>query len=102
MEQADVWDRLFGTRAHTPGAALQLPRKVPIRVEPKSWFGAPLPLLSCALFVFGCTVLHRQMSLLCTVLHAPPLDKVRNAAAAHHVTLHADKALLEGRLRVCP
>lgn len=34
-----VLDTLFGTRAHTPGAALQLPRKVPLRIEPKTWFG---------------------------------------------------------------
>jgi hypothetical protein len=31
--------RLFGTRMHTEGAELQLPRKVPMRVEPKSYFG---------------------------------------------------------------
>lgn len=36
---AEVMDTLFGTRYHTPGAALQLPRKVPMRVEPKSYFG---------------------------------------------------------------
>jgi hypothetical protein len=36
---AEVLDTLFGTRYHTPGAALQLPRKVPMRVEPKSYFG---------------------------------------------------------------
>lgn len=37
--KAQVLDTLFGTRYHTPGAALQLPRKVPMRVEPKSYFG---------------------------------------------------------------
>lgn len=36
-------DRMFGTRYHTAGAELQLPRKVPMRVEPKSFFGAPPP-----------------------------------------------------------
>jgi len=40
--KAQVLDTLFGTRYHTPGAALQLPRKVPMRVEPKSYFGALL------------------------------------------------------------
>lgn len=34
-------DTLFGTRYHTVGATLQLPRKVPMRVEPKSFFGEP-------------------------------------------------------------
>jgi hypothetical protein len=38
-QKAQVLDTLFGTRYHTPGAALQLPRKVPMRVEPKSYFG---------------------------------------------------------------
>ena len=32
-------DAVFGTRSYTPGARLQLPRKVPLRVEPKSFFG---------------------------------------------------------------
>ncbi len=32
-------DNLFGTRYHTEGASLQLPRKVPLRIEPKSYFG---------------------------------------------------------------
>ncbi|KAK9865381.1 hypothetical protein WJX84_009820 [Apatococcus fuscideae] len=31
-------DDLFGTRYHTEGASLQLPRKVPLRIEPKSYF----------------------------------------------------------------
>lgn len=31
-------DSLFGTRYHTQGASLQLPRKVPLRIEPKSYF----------------------------------------------------------------
>ncbi len=31
--------RIYGTRFHTEGAQLQLPRKVPLRVEPKSYFG---------------------------------------------------------------
>lgn len=37
----NISDRLFGTRFHTEGAELQLPRKVPMRVEPKSYFGKP-------------------------------------------------------------
>ena len=37
--KAQMLDTLFGTRYHTRGAALQLPRKVPMRVEPKSYFG---------------------------------------------------------------
>ena len=34
-----VSDALFGTRQHTTGAKLQLPRKVPLRIEPKTYFG---------------------------------------------------------------
>ena len=37
---AKVFDSLFGTRLNTEGATLQLPRKIPVRVEPKSYFGA--------------------------------------------------------------
>ena len=36
-----VTDKLFGTRAYTPGAQFQLPRKVPLRIEPKTYFGTP-------------------------------------------------------------
>lgn len=36
---AQLFDKLFGTRYYTHGAELQLPRKVPMRVEPKSYFG---------------------------------------------------------------
>jgi uncharacterized membrane protein YidH (DUF202 family) len=34
-----LMDSLFGTRYHTEGATIQRPRKVPMRVEPKSYFG---------------------------------------------------------------
>lgn len=34
-----VFDKLYGTKQFTQGAELQLPRKVPMRVEPKSYFG---------------------------------------------------------------
>jgi hypothetical protein len=36
---ASVSDRLFGTRTLTVGAARQLPRKTPLRIEPKTYFG---------------------------------------------------------------
>ncbi len=36
---AKVFDTLFGTRMATEGAQLQLPRKIPVRVEPKTFFG---------------------------------------------------------------
>lgn len=39
-------DTMFGTRYHTQGAALQLPRKVPMRVEPKSYFANERTFLS--------------------------------------------------------
>eukprot|EP01024_Parvocaulis_polyphysoides_P052014 TRINITY_DN51221_c0_g1_i1.p2 TRINITY_DN51221_c0_g1~~TRINITY_DN51221_c0_g1_i1.p2 ORF type:complete len:150 (+),score=24.10 TRINITY_DN51221_c0_g1_i1:131-580(+) len=32
------WQDFFGARRHTPGAQLQLPRRVPLRIEPKSFF----------------------------------------------------------------
>lgn len=41
-----VMDTMFGTRYHTEGAALQLPRKVPMRVEPKSFFANERTFLS--------------------------------------------------------
>ena len=36
----EVTDALFGTRSHTTGAKYQVPRKVPLRIEPKTYFGA--------------------------------------------------------------
>jgi hypothetical protein len=33
-------DALFGTRGYTEGAQYQLPRKIPLRIEPKTFFGA--------------------------------------------------------------
>ena len=35
----NVTDTLFGTKYFTHGAEMQLPRKVPLRIEPKSYFG---------------------------------------------------------------
>ncbi|KAK9818344.1 hypothetical protein WJX72_010983 [[Myrmecia] bisecta] len=35
---AHISDVLFGTSLSTPGARLQLPRKVPLRIEPKTYF----------------------------------------------------------------
>ena len=35
----ELTDRLFGTRAHTEGAKFQIPRKIPLRIEPKTYFG---------------------------------------------------------------
>eukprot|EP01025_Chloroclados_australasicus_P051731 TRINITY_DN6030_c0_g1_i1.p1 TRINITY_DN6030_c0_g1~~TRINITY_DN6030_c0_g1_i1.p1 ORF type:complete len:160 (-),score=9.47 TRINITY_DN6030_c0_g1_i1:254-709(-) len=32
------WQDYFGARTYTPGAQLQLPRRVPLRIEPKSYF----------------------------------------------------------------
>ncbi|KAL3137486.1 hypothetical protein ABBQ38_004775 [Trebouxia sp. C0009 RCD-2024] len=34
----NVTDTLFGTKYFTHGAEMQLPRKVPLRIEPKSYF----------------------------------------------------------------
>ena len=43
-----VTDTLFGTKYFTQGAHLQLPRKVPLRIEPKSYFGELHRLLATA------------------------------------------------------
>ena len=32
-------DQLFGSRGYTEGARYQLPRKIPLRIEPKTYFG---------------------------------------------------------------
>lgn len=42
------FDSLWGTRMHTQGAQLQLPRKIPMRVEPKSYFANERTFLSWA------------------------------------------------------
>lgn len=36
---AALQDAVYGTRTHTAGAKYQLPRKVPLRIEPKTFFG---------------------------------------------------------------
>mmetsp|Transcript_10385 Transcript_10385/g.18066 ORF Transcript_10385/g.18066 Transcript_10385/m.18066 type:complete len:161 (-) Transcript_10385:307-789(-) len=41
-----LFDKLYGTHFHTEGAELQLPRKVPMRVEPKSYFALERTFLS--------------------------------------------------------
>ncbi|GFR44876.1 hypothetical protein Agub_g6219 [Astrephomene gubernaculifera] len=41
-----LFDKLYGTKQHTAGAELQLPRKVPMRVEPKSYFANERTFLS--------------------------------------------------------
>jgi hypothetical protein len=46
MRGNEVTDRLWGTRYYTHGAKLQLPRKVPMRVEPKSYFALERTYLS--------------------------------------------------------
>lgn len=44
--QPSIFDKLYGTRFYTEGAQLQLPRKVPLRVEPKSYFALERTYLS--------------------------------------------------------
>ncbi|GLI59006.1 hypothetical protein VaNZ11_000829 [Volvox africanus] len=41
-----LFDKLYGTKQFTAGAELQLPRKVPMRVEPKSYFANERTFLS--------------------------------------------------------
>jgi hypothetical protein len=36
---AAMQDAVYGTRLHTQGAKYQIPRKVPLRIEPKTYFG---------------------------------------------------------------
>ncbi|KDD73383.1 hypothetical protein H632_c2235p0 [Helicosporidium sp. ATCC 50920] len=38
MATAGLTDLLFGTRNYTQGAEYQLPRKTPLRIEPKTYF----------------------------------------------------------------
>jgi hypothetical protein len=51
MGPGQFTDAFFGTRAHTEGALYQLPRKIPLRIEPKTYFGESLPQ---GLSVCGC------------------------------------------------
>lgn len=44
--QPSVFDKIYGTRFYTEGAELQIPRKVPMRVEPKSYFALERTYLS--------------------------------------------------------
>ena len=39
MLPGEITDRLFQTRAYTEGARFQVPRKIPLRIEPKTYFG---------------------------------------------------------------
>jgi len=39
MQPGQLTDTLFGTRAYTEGARYQIPRKIPLRIEPKTYFG---------------------------------------------------------------
>lgn len=39
-------DALYGTQNYTSGARYQLPRKVPLRIEPKTYFGEIAELVS--------------------------------------------------------
>ena len=39
VQVGEVTDALFGTRSHTQGAKYQIPRKIPLRIEPKTYFG---------------------------------------------------------------
>lgn len=39
MANTQLRDQLFGTRGYTEGARYQLPRKIPLRIEPKTYFG---------------------------------------------------------------
>ncbi|KAK9826784.1 hypothetical protein WJX81_000272 [Elliptochloris bilobata] len=41
-----ISDALFGTRSHTAGARYQVPRKVPLRIEPKTFFANERTFLS--------------------------------------------------------
>lgn len=46
MDRHKVMDRIWSTRMYTEGATLQVPRKVPMRVEPKSYFALERTFLS--------------------------------------------------------
>jgi len=38
LQPSAITDALFGTRSNTEGAYYQLPRKIPLRIEPKTYF----------------------------------------------------------------
>jgi len=56
MQPGETTDALFGTRAYTEGARYQLPRKIPLRIEPKTYFGAHLP--TFALYIHVAKILR--------------------------------------------
>jgi uncharacterized membrane protein YidH (DUF202 family) len=46
LENLRIRDQLFGTRGYTLGARYQLPRKIPLRIEPKTYFANERTFLS--------------------------------------------------------
>ncbi|KAH7618884.1 putative Vacuolar transporter chaperone 1 [Nannochloris sp. 'desiccata'] len=46
MQPGEITDRLFGTRAYTEGARFQIPRKIPLRIEPKTYLANERTFLS--------------------------------------------------------
>jgi uncharacterized membrane protein YidH (DUF202 family) len=46
LEQMRVRDQLFGTRGYTYGARYHVPRKIPLRIEPKTYFANERTFLS--------------------------------------------------------
>ncbi|KAI8112615.1 hypothetical protein M9434_003936 [Picochlorum sp. BPE23] len=46
IETQGLRDQLFGTREYTHGARYQLPRKIPLRIEPKTYFANERTFLS--------------------------------------------------------
>jgi len=46
LEIPGLRDQLFGTRGYTRGARYQIPRKIPLRIEPKTYFANERTFLS--------------------------------------------------------
>lgn len=46
LENLRIRDQVFGTRGYTLGARYQLPRKIPLRIEPKTYFANERTFLS--------------------------------------------------------
>ena len=46
LENLRLRDQLFGTRRYTSGARYQVPRKIPLRIEPKTYFANERTFLS--------------------------------------------------------
>lgn len=69
----NVTDTFFGTKYFTHGAEMQLPRKVPLRIEPKSYFGE-----LCGIQQAVDIILNSSAAYITSVLTVPEMHKRQN------------------------